>query len=345
MTKKRYLCAILGLIAATRAFAAGELHIGNWPDYMPPALLAQFQKETGIKAVVDVYDSDASLMQKLQAGSGGYDVAITGDYYVPILARAGLLTKLDKSKLPNEANIKAEYRHPSFDPQRNYAMPYMIVITGYSYDSARVPGGRIDDSWKTFFDPPAAVQGQIADLDAEEELYMAASWYLGQDECSEKPADAKRVLDVLEKQKPFVKTYSDDGPIDRIVSKQVIVQHNWNGASVRATEQLSSVKFVIPKEGARMLQDNLVIPAKANNLAAAYRFVNWMMRPEIIAQASNALRYNNEIAGSERFMNAALIHDPAVTVPADQKARLRPYRACSPQALDLRNKVWVKLKG
>jgi len=243
----------------------------------------------------------ASLMQKLQAGSGGYDVAITGDYYVPILAQAGLLTKLDKSKLPNEANIKPEYRHPSFDPQRNYAMPYMIVITGYSYDSARVPGGHIDDSWKPFFDPPPAIRGQIADLDAEEELYMAASWYLGQDECSENPADAKRVLDVLQKQKPFVKTYSDDGPIDRIVSKQVIVQHNWNGASVRATEQLPSVKFVIPKEGARMLQENLVIPAKANNLAAAYRFVNWMMRPEIIAQVSNALRYNNEIAGSERF--------------------------------------------
>lgn len=343
--KKRRLFGILCLALCSNAWAVGELHIGNWPDYLPPSLLAQFEQETGVKAVLDIYESDAALLQKLQAGSSGYDVAVTGDYYVPMLAHTGLLTKLDKSKLPNTVNIKPEFRQPSFDPQRNYAMPYMIVITGFSYDSDRVPGGRLDESWKPFFEPVPALRGQFADLDVEEELYMAASWYLGQDECSEKPDDARRVLAVLEKQKPSVKTYSSDGPIDRIVSRQVIVQHNWNGTSARATQQRPAVRFVIPKEGARMLQDNLVIPAKAKNLAAAYQFVNWMMRPEIIARASNALRYNNAITGSEHFMDAALLRDPAVNVPEEQKGRLRPYKTCSPVALKLRNKVWVKLKG
>lgn len=343
--KRKYWYGVLCLAFSTGAYAGGELHIGNWPDYMPPSLLAQFEKETGVKATLDVYESDAALTEKLQAGAGGYDVAITGDYYVPILAHAGLLTKLDRSKLPNAANIKPEFSHPSFDPERSYAMPYMVVITGFSYDSARVTGGRLDDSWKPFFDPEPAVRGQIADLDAVEELYMAASWYLGQDECSEKPDDAKRVLAVLEKQKPFVKIYSNDGPIDRIVSKQVIVQHNWNGSSERASQQLSSVKFVIPREGARMLLDNLVIPSKAKNLSAAYQFVNWMMKPEIIAEVSNALRYNNAIKGSEKYMDQALLRDPAINIPDDQKARLRPYKACSPAALSLRSKVWTKLKG
>jgi spermidine/putrescine transport system substrate-binding protein len=330
---KRYLYGMACLAVSTSVWAAGEVHIGNWPDYMPPSLLTQFEKETGVKAILDVYDSDAALTQKLQAGSGGYDVAITGDYYVPILARAGLITKLDKSKLPNAANVKPEFRHPAFDPNRDYAMPYMVVITGFSYNSARVPGGRLDDSWKSFFDPVPAVRGQIGDLDAEEELYMAASWYLGQDECSENPDDAKRVLAVLEQQKPFVKTYSDDGPIDRIVSGQVIVQHVWNGAAERVEQQLPGAKFVIPKEGARMLLDNLVIPAKAKNPTAAYQFVNWMMRPEIIAQVSNAYRYNNAITGSEKYMDAALLRDPSINIPKDQVARLRPYKTCSTAAL------------
>lgn len=128
---KKWWLAALGLTVSAGALAAGVLHVGNWPDYMPPALLAQFEAQTGVKTVLDIYESDATLTQKLQAGAGGYDVAITGDYYVPVLARAGLLAKLDKALLPNTANIEPEYRHPPFDPNRDYAMPYMAVITGF----------------------------------------------------------------------------------------------------------------------------------------------------------------------------------------------------------------------
>lgn len=128
------------LLAVGHAVSA-ELHIGSWPDYLPDTLIKKFQAETGIKTTLDTYASDAALTQKLQSGGGGYDVVIAGDYYVPVLVKSGLLQKLDKNKLPNIANIKPEYRHPSFDPQRDYAMPYTVVLTGFAYDSARVSGG------------------------------------------------------------------------------------------------------------------------------------------------------------------------------------------------------------
>jgi spermidine/putrescine transport system substrate-binding protein len=323
---------------------AAELHFANWPDYFPTSLLAKFTKETGIKATLDTYDSDATLLTKLQAGGGSYDVVVAGDYYVPILAKGGLLTKLDKTKLPNAANIKPEYRHPSFDPNRDFAMPYTVVITGISYDGARVPGGALADTWKSFFEPSEQLRGQIADLDVQEELYMAASWYLGQNECTENPADAKRVLDVLLKQKPFVKVYSNDGTIDRIASKQVIVQHNWNGTTVRAQKILPTVRFSYPKEGVRLFMDSLLIPAKAKNVNEAYAFVDWMMKPENIAIVSNAQKYDNEIIGSDKFMDPALLANPAVITPQALKPRLKPYKMCSPVALNLRAKVWAKLK-
>ncbi|AJX32636.1 extracellular solute-binding protein [Burkholderia oklahomensis] len=335
---------VMLLLAVGNAVSA-ELHIGSWPDYLPDTLIKKFQAETGIKTTLDTYASDAALTQKLQSGGGGYDVVIAGDYYVPVLVKSGLLQKLDKNKLPNIANIKPEYRHPSFDPKRDYAMPYTVVLTGFAYDSARVSGGKLDESWKSFFDPPAELRGQIGDLDVEEELYMAASWYLGQDECTENPADAKRVLDVLQKQKPFVKTYSNDGTIDRLASKQIVVQHIWSGAAARAQDRLPSITFVYPKEGVRLFMDSLLIPAKARNTDSAYQFVNWMMRPENIAQVTNAVRYNNEIIGSERYIDAALLKNPAIKTPEQYKARLRPYKMCSPTAIQLRNKVWLKLKG
>ncbi|AGK51691.1 bacterial extracellular solute-binding family protein [Burkholderia thailandensis MSMB121] len=312
---------------------------------MPVSLLKKFQAETGIETTLDTYASDAALTQKLQAGGGGYDVVIAGDYYVPVLVKSGLLLKLDKSKLPNMANIKPEYRHPAFDPERDYAIPFTVVLTGFAYDSARVPGGRLDDSWKSFFEPPEALRGQIGDLDVEEELYMAASWYLGQDECTENPADAKRVLDVLQKQKPFVKTYSNDGTVDRLASRQITVQQVWNGAAVRAQDRLPSIKFVYPKEGVRLFMDSLLIPTKARNVDSAYKFLNWMMRPENIALVTNAVRYSNEIIGSDRYVDAALLSNPAAKTPEQYKVRLKPYKMCSPAAIQLRNKVWLKLKG
>ncbi|AOK57174.1 extracellular solute-binding protein [Burkholderia stagnalis] len=339
--KKLILAAACSLSVAAHG---AELHFANWPDYFPSSLLAKFQKETGIKATLDTYDSDATLLTKLQAGGGSYDVVVAGDYYVPVLANGGLLTKLDKSKLPNLANVKPEYRHPTFDPGRDYAMPYTIVLTGISYDSARVPGGKLDDSWKSFFEPAEALRGQVADLDVQEELYMAASWYLGQNECTESAADAKRVLGVLMKQKPYVKVYSNDGTVDRIASRQVIVEQNWNGASVRAQKILPSVRFAYPREGVRLFMDSLLIPARAKNVSEAYTFINWMMKPENIAVVSNALKYDNAISGAEKFMEPALLANPAVVTPAALKGRLKPFQMCSAAAVTLRNKVWAKLK-
>ncbi|WP_246792978.1 extracellular solute-binding protein [Burkholderia perseverans] len=333
------------LIAVSIPLHAAELHIGNWPDYFPASLLEKFQKETGIKTTLDTYDSDASLLTKLQAGGGTYDVVVAGDYYVPILAKDGLLTKLDKTRLPNVANIKPEYQHPSFDPHRDYAMPYTIVLTGFAYDGARVPGGKLDDSWAPFFNPPAKLHGEIADLDVQEELYMAASWFLGQDECTENADDAKRVLAVLERQKPAVKLYSNDGPVDRLASKQVVVQQIWNGAAVRAQQALPTVRFVYPREGVRLFMDSLLIPAKARNPDQAYTFVNWMMRPENIAVVSNTFMYGNEIRGSEQFIDKSLLRNPAFSTPEALKARLKPYETCSVKAIKLRNKVWEMLKS
>ncbi|MFL9876673.1 extracellular solute-binding protein [Paraburkholderia megapolitana] len=341
---KKWLTGCVFALGAAHAVAA-ELHFGNWPDYFPPALLAKFVKETGIKATLDTYDSDATLLTKLQAGGGGYDVVITGDYYVPVLAKNGLIQKLDKSKLPNASNIKPEYQHPTFDRDRTYAMPYLLLVTGIAYDSARVPGGQLDDTWKSFFDPPVPVRGEIGALDAEEEMYMAASWFLGQDECSENPEDAKRVLNVLEKQKPYVKIYSNDGTYDRLISKQVIVQHHWGGYTVRAEEKLPSIKFMYPREGVRFFMDSFVIPANAKNVNEAYAFINWMMKPENIAIASNVQKYEDAISGAEKYMDPKLLANPAVVVPKQDLARLRPFKMCSPAALTLRNRVWTKLKA
>lgn len=335
---------LAGILVFQPAHADEELRFGNWPGYYPPELLQRFRQETGINVTLTAYDSDAAVATKMKAGGSDYDVVIVADLYVAMLSKQKLIEKLDKTKLPNASNIRPEYQHPTGDPERDYGMPYQVITTGLVYDTARVPGGVLPDTWKTFFEPPESLKGKIVALDVEEEMYMAASWYLGQDECSENPEDAKRVLAVLKKQKPYLLAYANDGVVERFQSKQVILNHDWSADAAKYHKVLPTIVFMYPREGVHEYVDNFVVPVSAKNRDNAYRFINWMMEPRNIAAASNFNRYHDAIVGSSQYLTPELRNDPTINPTAELRKRLKPVKFCSPAAMSLRDKVWVKLK-
>lgn len=343
--KRLHRLSVACLMAfAGSAFAAGEVNLYNWSDYIPPDLLKKFEKDTGIKVNLDVYDSNESLLAKLKAGATGYDVIVPSDYMVKIMTDENLLEKIDVAGMPNFKNVGAPFNKPPFDPKREYSAPYMWGTTGFTYDSARVPGGKLDDSWKSFFEPPAQLKGQIVALNDVVELYKAAAIFLHVDDCTEDPQVAKRILDLLEKQKPMLAMYNSDGTIERMQAKEVIMHQQWNGAAHRTKEKLPTAVYVYPKEGIGFWNDNFAIPKGAKNKDNAKKFVNWMMAPENIAIASNFTGYNNAINGSLKLMDVSLQKDPAVNTPAGMTKLFRPNRSCSAKAVALRDKVWTKLK-
>lgn len=324
--------------------AGGELFFYNWTNYYPPELLEKFEAETGIKVTLDTYDSNETLLAKLQAGAAGYDVVVPSDYMLKIMIDEGMLEKIDVNQMPNFKNVTAAFRDIPFDPGRVYSAPYLWGTTGFTYDSARVPGGRLEESWQSFFEPPEELHGQVAALNDEVEVYNAAAYYLGVDKCTEDPKEAQRILEVLEAQKPKLAMYQSDGTIERMIAKEVIVHQQWNGAAHRTKEQLPTAVYVYPKEGIGVFADTLVVPKGAKNLENAKTFVNWMMAPENIAEATNFAGYMNAIQGSEQFIKAELRDDPAVNTPPEFADRLRPSTECSAAARELRNRVWTRLK-
>ncbi|MEK0083179.1 extracellular solute-binding protein [Benzoatithermus flavus] len=346
MRSPKLIVSALALVvgASSAAHAGGELYFYNWSNYFPPKLIEKFEKETGIDVTLDVYDSNETLLAKLQAGAAGYDVVVPSDYMVKIMKDAGMLEKIDVASMPNFKNVAAAFADPPFDPGRAYSAPYLWGTTGFTYDSARVPNGRLEESWKSFFEPPAELKGQVAALNDEVELWNAASYYLGIDKCTEDSKDAQKILSVLEKQKPMLAMYQSDGTIERMIAKEVIVHMQWNGASHRTREKLPTAVYVYPKEGIGLFQDNFVIPKGAKNVENAKIFINWMMAPENIAEATNFAGYMNAINGSEQFMDASLRDDPAVNMPADKIGLLRPSKECSTKSRELRDKVWTRLK-
>jgi spermidine/putrescine transport system substrate-binding protein len=335
-------CATVLTLSATSAQAAGELFLYNWSNYFPPDLLKKFEADTGIKVTLDVYDSNETMLAKLQAGASGYDVVVPSDYMVKIMVDEGLAEKIDAGQMSNYSKVMAPHNAQPFDPDRAYSAPYMWGTTGFTYDSAKV--GELDQSWKEVFEPRDALKGQIAMLNDAVEVYNAAAYYVGVSKCTEDSKEAQQILEVLEKQKPFVATYNSDGTIDRMAAGEVLGHMQWNGASHRTREKLPSAAYLYPKEGITFWADNFVVPSSAPNKENAKIFINWMMAPENAAIASNFTGYMNAIRGSDAFMDVSLKTDPAVAMPEEYGDRLRPNLNCSPAARELRDKVWTRLK-
>lgn len=341
MTTAAMALALGGLTGAARA---DTINFYNWSNYFPPELLKKFEQETGTAVVLDVYDSNETLLAKLQAGASGYDIVVPSDYMIPTMVEADLLEPFDATTLEGFAHVQPTFADPWFDPGRQYSVPYLWGTTGFTYDSERVPGGKLEESWMSFFEPPAELKGQVAALNDEVELWNAAAYALGLDVCSESTEDAQAILALMEKQKPMLAMYQSDGTIERMIAKEVIMHQQWNGAAHRTKEKLPSAVYVYPKEGITMWQDNFVIPKSATNKEGAKKFLAWIMKPENMAQASNFTGYNSAIKGSAEFMDPSLRDDPAVVMPDEYADRLKPARECSEKTRDLRNRVYTRLK-
>jgi spermidine/putrescine transport system substrate-binding protein len=349
----RRLAAVTGALGTAALLAlggggaaaqdAGELYLYNWANYFPPELIEKFETKTGIDVTLDVYDSNETMLAKLQAGASGYDIVFPSGYMVGVMIDEGLAKKIDASAMANFDKVRAPHDTPSFDSERAYSAPYMWGTTGIAYDTARAP--ELEASWAEFFEPRDALKGKIAALNDQVEMYNAGARYLGIDVCTEEPAQAQRILELLQAQKPHLAMYSSTGTIDRMVAGEVVMHHMWNGAAHRAKEQQETIAYLYPKEGLAFWSDNMVVVKDAPNPENAQTFINWMMAPENAAAASNYTGYMNAIDGSSEYLDASLKNDPAVNMPAEFADRLRPSRECSPEARELRDKVWTRLKS
>ncbi|MGE4248358.1 MAG: extracellular solute-binding protein [Parvibaculaceae bacterium] len=342
----RVAVPLMALTLAGGAQAQEEkvLYFYNWTDYYPVELLAKFEKETGIKVTLDGFDSNETLIAKLQSGGANYDVIVPSDYIVPDLIKDGLIQKIGTSSMANFQHIKDNFKNPDFDPTHEYTAPYLWGTTGIAYDSGQVPGGKLEDTWKVYFDPPKELEGKIAALDTASDEILAASLYLGIPQCTESNEDAKKILDLLEAQKPKLKLYSSDTTVDRMAGGEVAMHHLWNGATARAFAQRNTVRFIYPKEGIPMFRDNFAVPAKAPHPENAKIFINWMMSPENAAAVSNAIAYANAIK-SDAFMDKKWMSTEAINMPAEAASRLVPTKQCGPAARELQDKIWTRLKG
>jgi putrescine transport system substrate-binding protein len=325
----------LGVAAALTLAACGQsgggakeqtLRIYNWSDYIDPQILADFTKETGIKVTYDTFDSNEILETKVLQGNTGYDIVTPSNHNVPRYIKAGAIQELDKSKLPNAKNLwPAITAHMEpFDPGLKYDVPYMwgTIGIGYNVDAVakRLPGVKID-SWAVVFDPKNLAKLKdcgVYYLDAPEDMYAVSLNYLGKNPNSKDLADYQAATDLMLKARPYVRKFHSSEYIQALANGDICVAVGYSGdvlqAKTRAEEAKNGVKvdYVIPKEGSQVWFDVFTIPADAPNKDAAYKFLNYMMRPEVIAKASNFTQYANANLPATPLVDASVRDNPNV---------------------------------
>ncbi|WP_416067350.1 polyamine ABC transporter substrate-binding protein [Rhizobium sp. ZK1] len=334
------------------------VNVYNWSDYIDPVILEDFTKETGIRVVYDVFDDNSVLETKLLAGDSGYDVVVPGGPFLARQIAAGALQKLDKSRLPNIANLWPEItqRLAKYDPGNQYAINYMWGTTSIGYNVEKLksilgdlPVVSLDIIFKPEYLEKLRACG-INILDAPDETIALAMNYLGKDPDSKKAGDLQAASDLYRKTRPYVRTFNSSAYINDLASGDICLAVGWSGdifqAKARASEAKNGVtiELLVPKEGAYVWFDNLAIPADAKNVAEAHIFINYLMRPDVIAKASNYVQYANGNLASQHLLDEAVIGNPAIYPPEATMAKLfsiSPYNAHQQRVL---NRLWINVK-
>lgn len=318
------------------------LRLYNFTDYTPTALLKKFEKETGIKVSLDTYDTNDNLLAKLKEGRGGYDLAVAGNDYVPILIKDGLIQKVVVANMANYKYVDKKWQNPKWDRTQQYTVPYQMGTQSFAFRTSRYDGK--GNSWREFLEPDEAVRGKIAVFNDAGKMVNAAHLYLGQDICSENPRDYQAVEALLSKQKPYVKVYSSQNMTDRLKSGEVIISSAWDGSAKRGVYEsgMKDLHYAFPKEGMIGFFDSMVIPSGAKNKLAAEKFMNFVMKPENVAMISNAQGYGNAIPASKRFLSKDMRQAQSLLVPKGQKI-IYPL-PCGEKAIRYTNKVWTNIQ-
>ena len=348
------------LLSSTAALAQEEqvLNLYNWSDYRATDTLDNFTKETGIKVVESNYDSNEMLEGKLVAGSSGFDIVVPSGFFLQHQIPIGLYQKLDKSKLPNLANMNPDIMKATeaFDPGNQYAVDYMWGTTALGYNpdliAKRMPNAPVN-SWDLLFKPENAklfADCGITVLDAPAEVVAIALNYLGLPANSEKPEDLKKAEDLLTSIKPYIRKFDSSGYIDDLANGDACLSIGYSGdvyiAKSRAADAKKgiNVNYVIPKEGTIEWFDMLAIPADAPHPENALKFINYIMEPKVTADISNNVFYANGNKAAFDLTDKAITSDPNIYPPADIAAKLVPLQAHSDAFTRDLTRTWTRIK-
>jgi len=352
------LATIVAISLPPPAHADGELNIYNWTDYIGENTIANFEKEYNVKVRYDTYDGNETLEAKLVVGNTGYDIVFPSSSFFARQIKTGIYMKLDRSKLTNWSNLDQWVlkNQAAYDPGNAYAVPYMWGTNGFTYNvdmiKQRMPDAPVD-SLRMVFDPDVVSKFQdcgVSWLDSPEDVFPLALAYMGKDPLSQNPDDIVAATDMLMKARPFIRLFDSQQYLNSLPNSDVCMAMTWSGdyavAATRAQEAGVKINlaYTVPKEGSNLWFDAMLIPKDAPHPDNAHLFLNYMMRPDVIAECTNYIGYANGNAASKKLISPDILDDQAIYPNAETQKRMFQSVVRDEATQRIITREWTRLK-
>ena len=338
-----------------------EVRVNNWSYYIADSTIREFEKETGINVIYDVYDSNEILEGKLFAGNTGYDIVGPSSEFMGRQIIAGVYQKLNKDALYNYDNLDPEMMNllENLDPDNAHSIPYLWGTTGIGYNKQKaieIMGADFAmDTLDVVFVPEIIAKFQhcgVAFLDAPSEMFKAALHYLGLNPNSQNPKDyQEQSKELFKNVRPYIQYFHSSKYINDLANGDICLAFAWSGDVLQAADRASEsgngvqIEYKIPKEGTLMWFDMLAIPADAPNPENAHEFLNYILRPEVVAEISNKVNFANANIPSKSLIKADSLNNPGIYPEEELMRKLFIAKILPPDVDRVMTRQWVDIKS
>ena len=351
---RRLLALLASLIVALPTFAADQLHLYNWNNYIAPETVKRFEDFCKCEVVQTYYSDNEELLAKLAAGAKGYDILVPTSNAMQALIKGGQLKPIDKAQLPNLKNIDPAYLDTPFDPGNKYSVPYAMSLTVIGYNDQKIKElGLPTDTWAVVFDPKylEKIKGRITVLDSSNELFAAALKYLGYSANDTDEKHWKEASDVINKAKPYWAAFNASSYIKELTVGNIWLVHGYSNDIFQANLDAQAAKrpfhilHGLPKEGAVLAVDNMVIHKDAPRPDLGLKFMNFMLDGKNSAELTNLIGSGNPNRDAMKYIKPEILKNPAIFPDKSIQPKLEQLKDLTAAQRRIRNRMWTEIKA
>jgi len=345
---------LLACLVALPVLAKDTLNLYNWNNYIAPETIKRFEELCKCEVKQSYYSDNEELMAKLAAGAKGYDVLVPTSNAVQSLVKGNQLKPIDKTKLSNLKNINATYMNTPFDPDNKYSLPYAMSTTILGYNDEKMKElGLPTDTWAVIFEPKylEKLKGRVTVLDSSTELFAAALKYLGYSANDTDEKHWQEAASLIKKAKPYWAAFNASSYIKELTVGNIWLVHGYSNDIFQANldAQAAGRKFKVlqgmPKEGAVLAVDNMVIHKDAPRPDLALLFMNFMLEGKNSAELTNLIGSGNPNTDALKYIKPDILKNPAIFPDPAVSAKLEQLKDLTIPQRRLRNKMWTEIKA
>ncbi len=316
------------------------LNILNWSSYIPGSVIIDFEKETGINVNYMTYSSNEELLAKVSvAKEGTYDLIFPSDYMVEVMIKRGILEEMDKSKLYNIHNLNREYLDMEYDPGNKYTLPFLATSTIMSINRDVIGDNIV--SYNDLLNPK--YKGEIVLIDDQRIVIGMALLANGFDMNSTNEWELSIAKDWLLKLKDNLKAYDSDSPKNFLISNEASIGVLWNAEGALASMENNSIENIVPIEGVALSTDNFAIPKGAKNISELYEFIDYILRPNVMALIIESYPYKTVNIASYRYLGTDYINNNAANF-GNEVVYNGHFVKNIGEYISLYDKLWAEIK-